>query len=287
MNSAINYLKKAHQEKFAIPQFNVCVLEEVKAAAMVAQDFKAPVIIGLSEGERKFMNPRVASAIVKAWSESTEMPMFINADHTHSLDLVKEALESGFSMIHFDGSKLEYEENLKQTKEAQEITRQSGNLISFEGELGYLKGSSSLHGKVEILPEDLTDPEQAKDFKDKTGLDLLAVAVGNVHGLDVETGTKDNLDIERIGKISQSAGLPLVLHGASDVSDDQIQQAISAGICKININTALRMAFVETIREVVSKSNEITLYKVMEPVVQELYKIMAHKIEIFGAKNKI
>lgn len=285
MQKILDYIKKAHQNHFAIAQFNVSVLEEVRAAALSAQECNAPVIIGVSEGERKFMNPKVASAIVKTWSSATDMPLFLNADHTHSVALIGEALNAGFEMVHFDGSALDYDENLKQTKVSVAMARAHNALVSVEGELGYLRGGSALHGKVTILPEDLTDPDQALKFAEASGVDLLAVAVGNIHGIDSETGQKDVLDMKRIEAISKTTGRPLVLHGASDVSDDQIAKAIESGICKININSALRMTYVSTLKGILNSSNEITLYKVLDPVVSALKEVMVQKIKLFGSSN--
>jgi len=161
--------------------------------------------------------------------------------------------------------------------------------IIVEGELGYLRGSSSVHQEVlEIKPEDLTSPAQALEFVEKTGIDSLAVAVGNAHGVFVKS--EEKLNLERLAQIKEALGerVFLVLHGGSGISAEDIKKAIELGIVKININTELRVAYKEGLAEELREQpQETTPYKILEPSFEAVKKVVAEKIKLFGSENKI
>jgi len=286
-------LKRAQENKYAIGAFNFSTAEVLKAIVAAAQELKSPVIVATSEGEAEFIGFSEAAALASAWRHGTKLPIILNLDHGKSLASVKKAIEAGYNAIHFDGSGLSYEENLKQTetivKYVREAEKNFGREIILEGELGYLRGSSALHQEaLEIKPEDLTSPEQAKDFIKKTGVDSLAIAIGNAHG--VFTKGQERLNLERLAEIRQTVGdsVFLVLHGGSGLPPEDIKKAIELGIVKVNINTELRVAYKEGLeKELKEKQEETTPYKILEHSFEDVKKVVEEKIRLFGSENKI
>lgn len=295
------YFKKAEEGKYAIGQFNCSSADQIKAAILAAKNLRAPVIIGTSEGEAKFMGLRQAVKICEAYQEETGLlacagrPIILNADHTYkdvkdliNLDKIKALLDAGYNSIHFDGSVLSYGENVKWTSEVVKMCKEKNPEISVEGELGFLPGASKLSKeKVEIKEEYLTNPEQALEFVKSTGIDRLAVSVGNSHGISFN---EDKLQFERIAKIKEKIGdlAVLVLHGGSGIPDNDIQKAISLGIRKININTELRIAFTDALKKYFTENpDETTPYKYLEAPIEAMKKVVGSKIKIFGSENKV
>ncbi len=279
-------LKKASQEHWAVGHFNVSNLDQLKAVVEAAQDSKAPVMIGTSEGERAWLGLTEIVALINA--ERKNWPyIFLNADHTKSVEAAKAAADAGYDAIHFDGSKLSLEENIKSTQEVASYCKNTNPNISVEGELGYLKGESQLTDKkVEISPSDYTDPGSARDFVISTGIDRLAIAVGNVHGINLE---EPRLDFERIKKIREavSPNTVLVLHAGSGIVDDAIRRAIKNGIANIHISTELRVAFRKGLEDSLKQNpNEYAPYKLDQKAVEDMKKIVMSKIQLFGATNK-
>ena len=182
--SPIEIMKKALEGKYTVGQFNASTDEQIKATVEVAQELKAPVIIGTSESERKFIGIKQAVALVKSWQEQTKLPIILNADHCKTFKSIKEAVDAGYTAVHFDGSGLGFEKNVKITKQVVDYAKSKNKNILVEGEMGYLRGGSEIHEKIEIKQEDLTKPDQAKEFVEKTGIDSLAIAIGNIHGVE-------------------------------------------------------------------------------------------------------
>src|SRR3989338_2223796 len=180
-------LSEAGKNKIAVGHFNFSELGALKAIAEVAAELKVPVIVGTSEGERDFIDVHEAVVLVKSLRQDHDLPIYINADHTHSLEKVKETVEAGYDAILFDGGKLPFEENIKQTKAVVEYVKSKNQQILVEGELGYIGSGSVIRKDIPegaaIKPEDLTKPEEAERFVKETGVDLLAPAVGNLHGM--------------------------------------------------------------------------------------------------------
>ena len=280
--------KKALQEKWAVPHFNFSNLETLKAIAEAARETKSPVMAGTSEGEREFLGLSEAVALVKSFRGEGIM-IFLNADHTKSVDAAKEAVDAGYDSVHIDLSAKSFEENVGGTAEVAKYARAKSPDISVEGELGYLRGESQVQKKkIEVNPEDYTNPDQAAEFVKKTDVDRLAVAVGNIHGINLD---EPDLDIERIKKIRQAVpeNVILVLHAGSGIPDEQIKAAISAGISNIHISTELRAEFREELEKSLHKSGEAEYapYKIMKPVVEAIKEKAIEKIKLFGAENKI
>jgi fructose-bisphosphate aldolase class II len=277
------WLKIALEKGFAIGHFNVSNLEGMAAVIRGAQTVGAPLIIGLSEGERKFFGIKQAVAAVRIWKEETGLPIFLNADHTKSFEGIKEAVDAGFDSVHFDGSQLDYETNIKETKRAVEYAKAKNPEISVEGELGYLRGESRLQEAIEIKPEDMTDPDRAAEFVRLTGVDRLAIVFGNIHG--IVTKQKERLDLSRLEAIRAKTNAYLVLHGASGLSDDDVREAIKRGIVKVHINTELRVTFRKALEQALyAMPDETTPYIYLSPALEAMQKVVEEKLRLFGVK---
>ena len=285
--SPIKILKDAQIGRYAIGQFNISTDEQIRAVVEVAKDLKSPIIIGTSESEREFIGVEQVVALVKTWQEQTELPIILNADHCKSFESTKEVIDAGYSAVHFDGSSLPFEENIKITKEVVEYARKKNPDIIVEGEVGYLRGSSEVHKeKIEIKEEDLTKSEEAEEFVKQTKVDSLALAIGTVHGIEAEA---EKLHLDRLKEIQKAIPKTfLVLHGGSGVSGEDIKKAIKLGIVKININTELRVAYSKGLgKEIKEHPEEVKPYKILAPAVEEMKKVIEEKIKLFESSGKV
>jgi len=294
------YISEAENKKVAIGHFNISDIAGLKAIFSAAYeigstsspdksfDQQIPVIIGVSEGEANFIGHKQAAALVKSLREEYDFPIFINADHHKSLESIKKAIDAGFDAVLFDAGKLSLEENILKTKEVVNCVKFSGKNIIVEGELGYI-GSSSviLEGIPEganVNKEDLTKSEDAARFVKETGVDLLAPAVGNIHGM-FKNMPNPAIDIERIKALREAAGIPMVLHGGSGITDSDFIKAIDAGIGIIHINTEIRLAWRQGIEKAIKENpNEIVPYKILPFAVEEVKKVVSQRLKLF---NKI
>lgn len=283
----IDIFKKTQREKYAVGAFNVSNLEQLKAIAQAAENLKAPVIIATSQGESKFLGKKRIKALVSTCCQETGLPMILHLDHGKSLEVIRNAVRAGYDSVHFDGSELEYEENVKLTKKAVDFARKKG-VKNIEGELGYLRGKSAVHKAVEIKEEDLTKAEEVLEFVQATGVDSLAISIGNVHGV-FNKGVNPHLFLDRLKEINEKVGdkVALVLHGGSGTPKNDIEQAIELGIDKINVNTELRVAYTKTLKKVLKENPKLTTpYKLMPLVVEAVQKVVEEKIKLFGSQNK-
>lgn len=276
-------LLNAQKSNQAVGHFNISSLEQLRAIMEAAKNFNAPVMIGLSEGERKFVGLKQAAAMVKSFREEYGLPVFLNPDHSHSVDSAKMAYDVGFDSVHIDLSKLSFEENIKGTKEVVDYVKSKNPEISVEGELGYLRGESKIQKeKITIKPEDLTKPEEAVEFAEKTGIDRFAGAYGNSHGISLD---EPALDIERIRAVRKvlPEKVAMVLHGGSGIPDNQIKEAIKAGIANIHINTEIRTAYADALRKFLAENlEETTPYKILAPAVEAVKNKVEEKLKLFG-----
>ncbi|MEK7555429.1 MAG: class II fructose-bisphosphate aldolase [Patescibacteria group bacterium] len=289
MKTLRQIIQEAEKNKIAIGHFNISDLAGLKAIFEVAQGLNLPVIIGVSEGESGFIGMRQVAVLVKSLREEYDYPIFLNSDHTHSLEKIKQAVEAGFDAVLFDGGKLPFEENIKKTKEVVNYVKSVNPDILVEGELGYLGGSSVILKEIpkdaSINEEDLTKPEQAARFVQETGVDLLAPAVGNLHGMFKDRPNPD-LNIERIKAVRKAAGVPLVLHGGSGIRDEDFLAAIEAGISTIHINTELRLAWRQGIEKgLKEKPEEIVPYKILPAAVEEIKKAVEKRMRLFNSSR--
>jgi ketose-bisphosphate aldolase len=284
--SAREILEKAHQKGYALGAFNAGDLEIVKGVIQAGVEQQSPLIIETSPGETKFFGPKNFDCVIENFKKETGLPILANLDHALGIEEAQAGIEAGFELVHFDGSELPYEENVKIAKAVVEQAHQKGLLV--EGEIDKILGSSEPH-----LTEDAesvqakanyTDPERAADFVEKTGVDLLAVFVGNLHGVYRQ---QPKLDLERLKMIAKKLTCFLSLHGGSGLLDEDIKKAIQVGkVVKINVNTELRIAYRETLENVLKGSEEVAIYKIMPPVIAAVQKVVEEKMELFGSAGK-
>jgi fructose-bisphosphate aldolase, class II len=286
MKTLRDVLEQAQQRGVAVGHFNVSDLVILKAVFEAAQELRVPVLVGASEGERAFMGVRQIAALVKSLREEFDYPIFLNADHTHSLAKAEEAAKAGFDAIVFDLSALPMEENVRQTKEAVAVLKAIHPSILIEGEIGDIGTGSEIHEAAPDLSKGLTTAEQARQFVEATGVDILAPAVGNMHGMlrsMVRGETKKHLDIKRIAEIKRAAGVPLTLHGGSGTDDNDFRRAIDAGINVIHINTELRVAWRRGLESSLAKKpDEIVPYKILPPVVESVKEVVGSRLRLFN-----
>lgn len=278
-------VREAEAKKVAIGHFNISNLEGLWAIFHAAKNLNLPVIIGVSEGERDFVGVRQAVALVRSIREEFNYPIFINADHTYSVERVREAIDAGFDAVIFDGSKLSLEENIKLTKECVAYARSQDHEVLVEGELGYIGTSSKL---LDAVPTDvdleagLVKPEVAKEYVQVTGVDLLAPAVGNIHGM-LKSGAEPALKIPLVGEIRQACGVSLVLHGGSGNSESDFKAAIANGVAIVHINTELRVAYRDGLKlSLQDNPDEVAPYKLLKPAVTAMEKVVEKKLRLFN-----
>ena len=284
-----DYLKRATDEKWALGHFNFSEDEALRAIVESAAELKAPIFVGTSDGERKHLGIKQAVNLVRAFREEFSIPIFLNADHTKTFEGVKEAVDAGYDAILADFSALPFEENIKLTRQSVEYAKSKNPDVIIEGELGYIKGKSKIQKEIiEIKSEDLTKPEEAARFVKETGVDMLAPAVGNIHG--IVTNSVETIDIARIIDIKKAIGedVYLVLHGASGLGEADLKNSINAGISVVHINTEIRVAFTEKLKETIAQMpEETTPYKILAPSTIAMKKIIEAKLNIFGSVNKL
>ncbi|MBB5329717.1 class II fructose-bisphosphate aldolase [Tunturiibacter gelidoferens] len=283
-----NVLDQAQKNGVAVGHFNVSDLVLLKAVFAAAKKLNVPVIVGASEGEREFLGTRQLGALVRSIREESDFPIFLNADHTHSLPKAIEAAKAGFDSIVFDLSALPFEENVRQTKEAVEALKAINPAILIEGEIGDIGTGSEIHDKAPDLTRGLTSPEQAKQYVDATGIDILAPAVGNMHGMlksMVHGEATKHLDIPRIAEIKKAVKTFITLHGGSATNDADFHKAIAAGINIIHINTELRVAWRRGLEEGLAKNpDEVVPYKILPSAVESVKQVVLSRLSLFNNK---
>lgn len=256
------------KENQAVLHYNVSSLEQIKAGIEAVKETKIPLIFGVSEGEREYLNSDLVKKIIDFYRENDNLEglIFLNADHTKNFENAVRALEKGYDEILIDGSELNLEENIKITKKIIEFRDKSNKNCLIEGEVGFLPGKSEIQEKIEINEENLTNPDEALKFVEETKVDLLAISIGNVHGI---LPFVPQLDFERAKKIKELVKIPLVLHGASGLGIDNIKKCIDLGFKIIHINTEFRKIWKEKLREELEKDT-VTPYKIYPPIIQAL-----------------
>lgn len=287
METLRRILEQADANAMAIGHFNISDWVALKAVFQAARDLHVPVIVGASEGERQFMGVRQVAAVVKSLRDEYDFPIFLNADHTHSLPSALEAAKAGFDWIVFDASTQPFEQNVRQTKDAVEAVKGLRPEILVEGEIGDIGSGSEIHDKVPDLQKGLTTPSEARQFVAETRVDTLAPAVGNMHGLlkTMAVGqTKKRLDIERIRAIKAATGIFMTLHGGSGTDDGDLRQAIAAGITVVHINTELRLAWRRGLDSALARQpEEIVPYKILPQVVDSIREVVAARLALFSS----
>ena len=286
MHALREILVQAEETGMAIGHFNVADLVLLKAVFAAAREVKVPVLVGASEGEREFLGTRQLAALVRSLREEFDYPIFLNADHTHSLAKAVEAVKAGFDSVVFDLSALPFDENVRQTREAVQVLKGINPAVLVEGEIGDIGTGSEIHAHVPDPSRGLTTADDARRFVESTGIDILAPAVGNMHGMlesMVPGDTKKRLDIERIRRIKAAARVFLTLHGGSGTNDDDLRKAIAAGINIVHINTELRVAWRCGLEDGLMKhQSDIVPYKILPAAVDAVKKVVGSRLKLFS-----
>lgn len=288
MKTLREVLGEARQNEVAVGHFNISDLAGLKAVFESARALHVPVIVGLSEGERDFMGAREAAAVVKVLRQEHDYPIFLNADHTHSLGSAEEAARAGFDSIVFDRSELPFAQNISETKRAVEALKAINPAILIEGEIGEIGTGSEIHEEA-LQGLTLTTTEEAREFVAATGIDILAPAVGNTHGLSrsmIRGEAQKHLDIDRIAEIRKATGLFMTLHGASGTNDDDLRRAIQAGITEIHINTEVRLAWRRGLETAFAKErDQVVPYKLLPAAVDAMKQVVSARLLLFNGRS--
>ena len=286
MRVLLEVLEQAQTNGVAVAHFNVSDLVLLKSVFAAARELNVPLMVGASQEERNFMGVRQIAALVQSLREEFNFPIFLNADHTHSLTEAAEAARAGFDAIVFDATELPFEQNVSRTKEAVEELKAINPDILVEAELGDIGTGSEIHEEAPDLAKGLTNPAEAKEFVESTAIDILAPAVGNMHGMlksMVRGETKKHLDIARIAQIKSATRLLLTLHGGSGTDDEDLRKAIAAGINIVHINTELRVAWRRGLEDaLVKQPHEVIPYKILSPVVESVKQVACSRLVLFN-----
>ena len=280
MIKAKEILEKAAEERIALGAFNAGNFAIVKAVIEQAQEKKTAVIVQMSPNETEYFGMKNFLDIVSNLKQKADVPIITNLDHGADLISCQKAIEAGFDMVHFDGSSLPYEENVKISKIIVEEAHKRGVLV--EGEIDKILGSSEVHEQdIEDNQDLYTDPKMAAEFVSATGIDTLAVFVGNRHGTYPDPL---RIDLPRLRQIKENTSCFLCLHGGSGVENADIRKA-SCIVNKINVNTELRIAYKETLENVLRGTEDLAIYKIMPPVIAAVKKVVEEKIDLFSCQE--
>lgn len=283
--NAKKYFEKAKREGFGLGAFNAANLESIKAVVNAAVKTQSPLIIECSPGEVEHLGVLQAVSLVRSFEKQFQIPIILNLDHGTDPQKIIEAIDAGFDYVHFDGGKIPFEDALKIGKELADHAHSKGVFI--EGEIDQIEGSSADHTdiKPDVDSNLYTDPKKAREFVEKTGIDVFASFVGNLHGIYAEN---KHLNLTLLKQIQdEMPNTYLSLHGGSGIVEEDIKEAIKIGIVKINVNSELRIAFKMVLQEVLNNSNEIAAYKFMQKPMEEMQKVVEGKIKMFGSDGKI
>ncbi|MFY9218110.1 MAG: class II fructose-1,6-bisphosphate aldolase [Tepidanaerobacteraceae bacterium] len=298
--------KKAYEGRYAIGAFNVNNMEIIQAIVEAAKEEKSPLILQVSAGARKYAKPVYLRKLVEAAIEDTDLPIVLHLDHGEDFEICKACIDDGFTSVMIDGSKYPFEENIRLTKQVVDYAHERGVVV--EAELGRLAG---IEDAVKVSEKDaiLTDPDEAVEFVERTGVDSLAIAIGTSHGAYKFKG-EPKLDFERLDKITELLpGFPIVLHGASSVPselvelcnkyggqipgaqgvpEDMLRKAATMGVCKINIDTDLRLAMTASVRKyLVENPSEFDPRKYLGAGREAIKQLVKHKIRnVLGSSGK-
>lgn len=291
MKTLREYIAEAEEKKVAIGHFNISDSQGFWAVVNAAKNLSAgrriPVIIGVSEGERDFIGIKQVKALVES-VRNDNWPIFLNADHTYSVERVKEVVDANFDAVIIDGAEKSFEENTNMTKASVAYARSKNPEMLVEAELGYIGKSSKVWDEVPTGAASsetvLTKPEEAKEFVQTTGVDLFAPAVGNIHGMAKNLKINfEKLNIERIKEIREAAGIPLVLHGGSGITDAEFKLAIQAGISIIHINTEIRLAYKQGLQKFLAENpDEVAPYKFLRSGLQAMQGVIEQRLYLFN-----
>ncbi len=268
-------LEEYSRKNIAIGQFNFSTIDQLKGIARAGKEKNVSVICGTSQGEANFLGMREASSLIKAIKEEGGS-LFLNFDHGEDVETLKRAIDLGYDMVHFDGGKLSLKENIEKTREVVNYARRKKVLV--EGEVSEIGGKSTVSDE-KIDDFSLTSLEEIVKFIKETDVDLIALDIGNVHGIHKGSPL---LKLERINLLLEQVSCFVTLHGGSGIDDSSIKEAISRGVVKININTELRLSWRNSLKKFIEENpKEITPYKILSSSEKNTYLEVSKKIDLF------
>jgi len=272
-------LNNAQKSGYAIGHFNTSDLEITKAIVMAAAKLNSPVIVATSEKAISFAGLEQLADIIKNEAEQVKIPVVMHLDHAKSFDLCQKAIQTGYTSVMIDASSLSFEENISLTSRVVKLAHREN--VTVEAELGAL----ATPDKYQVgINQFLTDPEKAEEFVKTTEIDGLAIAIGNAHGIPLP---EEKLDFNRLSQIRDKVSVPLVLHGASSTPEAEMKKAISLGICKINIDTDIKIAFSKNIVEFLKTHQQnIDPREMLGSAASAVEAVVEKKIELIGSRDK-
>ena len=269
-------LSDAEKRGYGVGYFNGVNSDMIRAYIHAAEDTHSPIIIGTAEGLLSYADIDWIAPIMLTAARNAKTPVAVHLDHTYSFDIIMKALIAGFGSVMFDGSLLSYEENVRISADIARIAHPMG--IGLECELGKVGGLEEGGG---VMGKNVyTDPAQAVEFTEKTGVDFLAVSIGTTHGTYAET---PKLDLGLLAEIRKRVQTPLVLHGGSGLSDDDFRNCIAGGVSKINIYTDIVTAAINTVRKECVNLQYVDINRKAE---EAMYDAAIGKLKLFGSVNK-
>jgi fructose-bisphosphate aldolase, class II len=289
MSPLLQLLRQADDRGVAIGHFNASDLVTLDGIVGGARELGIPVVVGASEAERRFLGVRRLATIVKDLREEGGVSIFLNADHTHSLAHALEAARAGFDWVVCDFSSLPFEQNVRQTREAVQALKALRPDILVEGEIGDIGTGSQIHDEQPSLDRALSTPDEAAEFVRETGIDTLAPAVGNMHGVlrsMLSSHAKKHLDIDRIRAIKERAKIFMTLHGGSDTDDGDLRRAIQAGMTVVHINTEIRLAWRCGLEDSLARQKtDIAPYTILAPAIESVKRVVAARLALFDGRS--
>ncbi len=276
-------LERAKAGGYAVGAFNTVNVETTRAIIEAALEERSPVVVQMTEKTLDYAGGRAIFNYVKNTAEfyAAEIPIAIHLDHGKSFEVVERSIEIGFPSVMYDGSRKEYSDNLAMTKKIVEHAHARG--VSVQGELGSVPYLGEVSMEDVAWDEYMTDPEQAEEFVRETGIDTLAVAIGNAHGFFRE---RSEPDYERLSAVASRVTIPLVLHGASDWHNGRVAEVIKRGISCFNVDTAIRLAFLGELRKMLDSGDETDLRKILGAAREETKDTVRQKMKMFGSAGK-
>ncbi len=273
-------LLNAQKGGYAVGAFNVENMEMVKAVISAAEELNAPVMLQTTPSTVKYGSLETFAAIISAEAKKASVPVALHLDHGSSFELAVRAIKEGYTSIMIDGSHESFEDNIKLSKKVVEVAAPNG--IPVEAELGKVGGKED---DLEAEADTNTDPMEAKEFVERTGVNSLAIAIGTAHGFYSGTPV---LDRERLSEIRKVVSVPLVLHGASGLSDEEVRECVKRGICKVNFATELRVAYTGGIKDLLKAKNDTFDPKNLGLAgMEKLKELVKNRILVCGSDNKV
>lgn len=274
-------LKNTRNEKFAVGAFNIHCLEMIPAMIKAAETKNSPIILQVSPTTCRYIGFKLLVNVVKTLAEQVNVNVTLHLDHTKDFETIKKAIDSGFSSVMIDSSALPLEENIVKTRQVVQYASKHG--VSVEAELGTIGGTEEgvavNDGKIKY-----TRPENAVKFIEATGIDALAIAIGTSHG---QFKSKAKLSFDVLKNNHDVTNIPLVLHGGTGVSDDDLKKCVSEGICKLNVGTELNVAWVTAAKETFEKAKvNDSCRDLVIPSNDAVQKVIENKIDLLGSSNR-